>query len=1278
MGRNRRAAVASVLLATCLFFIYQTNSRLSAAPSSITLAQARAWVAKAIEPASSRIPVLRRIAAPVRLAQSSGGSGTVEPWVTTDKDDYKPGDVAQISGGGFVGDETVWLQVVHSDPNATITDPDHHLPWPVGINPDGTFASTWSIDLNDAQGQEFILTATGSPSGRIAETRFTDNASANLDQCQNGADLATSNSGCNTDATDWVNGNLGSSKSVYFEGDSIPYRMRFGDLSLDNSSTTTVDEGEHAVTIKWDTTKSGKHAIDYLTTYNRTVLNANPCLGVSGCNFAVFNTRAIPKDPQVDTSLGGPITQLDGVFTLFGGTILGVDTPYVYPDGAGFVGDKSAQLTIHFHANVANPVLAWGGHIATRQDWGNDGSAVAIPGSPYHMALAGSHNGVGGLDGQGGAQDRSLSAAAVIFPGSITIIKDAEPNGSTSFPFTASPAPLSNFSLVDDGTSANTKVFSNITNFQTYTVQEGTVTGWGLNSITCTLTSPNSPPGSATPNLGTRTVTIDMKEGENYSCTFVNAVQRVTLTVIKHVINDNGGTASASDFTMSVSGGNPSPANSAGAESPGTPVGIDPNAPYNVTESGPSGYTASYSAGCTSATGIPVGGSATCTITNDDNAATLIVIKHVINDNGGTKVAADFTLDSGGANDTPDNFAGAESPGTTVTLDAGSYTVSETGPSGYTASYSADCAGSIANGETKTCTVTNDDQAAQLIVIKHVINDNGGSATAANFTLDSGGANDTPDNFAGAESPGTTVTLDAGSYNVTETGPSGYAASFSADCSGTIANGQTKTCTVTNDDVAAKLIVIKHVINDNGGTATAANFTMSVTGNSPSPASFAGAESPGTDVAISPGSYSVGETGPSGYAASFSAYCSGSIALGQTKTCTVTNDDIAPILRLRKAVVNDNGGTAAVTAWTLTANGTGTNDMSGATPLDSGPGLKADTWTLSESSVYGYSLASLVCVGGTQNVNTITLGVGQQATCTFTNDDQPGRIVITKNAKPQSGVFTFTSTGSTSGPGTAWPSGFTLTGSTSGGGNTRTFLVDAGHYETTESSQIGWLLTGIGGDTTTPLSCVISGSGGSTGVGDLALQKVTIDIKIGDTVTCIFENTGQGVTRTQGFWATHTKLAGPAWFGGTSETYPTHTFPGVSSTPGILNKTLCSPVTKDITTLGRLMGGFWSDISKKSTGVKRQAIDQTRMQLLQQLLAAELNASAFGADPGTGKFDQWEAAYCTGTTTQIKNALQEAASFNTAGDSGTFTPGTSADSKYARSVADIPFWDPLP
>lgn len=83
------------------------------------------------------------------------------------------------------------------------------------------------------------------------------------------------------------------------------------------------------------------------------------------------------------------------------------------------------------------------------------------------------------------------------------------------------------------------------------------------------------------------------------------------------------------------------------------------------------------------------------------------------------------------------------------------------------------------------------------------------------------------------------------------------------------------------------------------------------------------------------------------------------------------------------------------------------------------------------------------------------------------------------------------------------------------------------------------------------------------------------------------------------------------------------------------------------------------------------------MQLLQQLLAAELNASAFGTLPSGGQatIDAWETALCGTNANAIKSAQQAAASFNSKGDSALFTPGMAADSKYARSLADIPFWN---
>jgi hypothetical protein len=106
------------------------------------------------------------------------------------------------------------------------------------------------------------------------------------------------------------------------------------------------------------------------------------------------------------------------------------------------------------------------------------------------------------------------------------------------------------------------------------------------------------------------------------------------------------------------------------------------------------------------------------------------------------------------------------------------------------------------------------------------------------------------------------------------------------------------------------------------------------------------------------------------------------------------------------------------------------------------------------------------------------------------------------------------------------------------------------------------------------------------------------------------------------------------------------------------------------------MGGFWANVAKTSTGAKRSQLDQARMQLLQQLLAAILNNQIFGSVPtGSISIDLARTYYCTGTLKQVKDAMSAMASFNTSGDMGLFTPGASADPKAARALADIAFWD---
>ncbi|MEX0877874.1 MAG: ice-binding family protein, partial [Candidatus Spechtbacterales bacterium] len=89
-------------------------------------------------------------------------------------------------------------------------------------------------------------------------------------------------------------------------------------------------------------------------------------------------------------------------------------------------------------------------------------------------------------------------------------------------------------------------------------------------------------------------------------------------------------------------------------------------------------------------------------------SATLTLVKTVINDDGGTKTVSDFPL-----------FVGTTSvaSGVATTLTPDTYTASETSDPGYTASvWGGDCAadGSItlADGDAKTCTITNDDIAS--------------------------------------------------------------------------------------------------------------------------------------------------------------------------------------------------------------------------------------------------------------------------------------------------------------------------------------------------------------------------------------------------------------------------------------------------------------------------------------------------------------------------------------------------------------------------------------
>jgi hypothetical protein len=375
---------------------------------------------------------------------------------------------------------------------------------------------------------------------------------------------------------------------------------------------------------------------------------------------------------------------------------------------------------------------------------------------------------------------------------------------------------------------------------------------------------------------------ITLLPGDDKTCTITNDDIQPKLTVTKVMVNDNGGNKVIADFPLFVG---------ATGVTSGVQNGFDAAA-YTVSETPQTGYTGTISGDCAAngAITLSVGDVKACTITNDDIAPTLTLVKTVVNDNGGLKVVADFPLF---VNNNP------VTSGVANTLMANTlYTATETAYQGYAASaWGGDCAvgGTITllPGDVKTCTITNDDIAPKLTLVKTVTNNNGGTAVVSDFPL-----------FVGQTpvTSGVATTLSANvQYTASETPKTGYAASvWGGACAAggmiTLLPGDDKTCTITNDDIQPKLIVIKHVINNNGFDYSADDFTLVVTGKNPSPSSFDGNEV-GTTVMINAGEYSVSEILVAGYSTTRSTDCEGTISVGETKTCTITNDDIALITR---------------------------------------------------------------------------------------------------------------------------------------------------------------------------------------------------------------------------------------------------------------------------------------------------------------------------------------------------------------------------------------------
>lgn len=135
------------------------------------------------------------------------------------------------------------------------------------------------------------------------------------------------------------------------------------------------------------------------------------------------------------------------------------------------------------------------------------------------------------------------------------------------------------------------------------------------------------------------------------------------------------------------------------------------------------------------------------------------------------------------------------------------------------------------------------------------------------------------------------ITMVPGSYTVTIPSTSGYSYSYDSNCSGSLVAGETRTCTVVASAGGTSYVNVSvNVQNRYGGTRTPSDFVISVSGTNTSISSLPGSVG-STQISMGPGAFSINLSTASGYAVTRSEGCSGSIVVGETKSCVITVSD---------------------------------------------------------------------------------------------------------------------------------------------------------------------------------------------------------------------------------------------------------------------------------------------------------------------------------------------------------------------------------------------------
>lgn len=843
-----------------------------------------------------------------------------------------------------------------------------------------------------------------------------------LDHWQNGC-TPTKRTTCPDQTEKWIDGNLHNTNSTYVEGDTVPTRFVMENLPA----------GTHKLTFSWLAAKDQKnlkHAHDYIRIYNASytpgvepfAVNPDPCLPLvqgggkvpTGCSGSPTSSLGVPTDPKLIPGNGwnGPVPFPVGeTFKMWNGTMSTV-TGYTYSPDPPFTKTTSNSLAITFTTAGGTVVLALGAHLANDGDWsGGNNGAAGINGAPYHWEYSLVDS--AGNREAGGNRDRSIMVEAAHNVGSISIIKKCIPNDvPASFDFAATnPAGVDGLpATFTIGCSADQGAVIAGAGGQVFTVTETQHNGWDLSGISCASTSggsstfkylgytgTNSPAPDAF-QFGDNRVEITFAAGDSVACTFTN--RQAQMPVNKFIA---GRTPDCTGVT----------ANQLGFLPPSGPctdsvVGTLPIFQLNLYPANPVGQPCGFLTNLCSdfvpfgipAFSVPL---ATIYIPPEADPQGPINIPFTICE---VTIPSGWFLDANGVTltDTPNT-----SPTTTA----------------YTPDGSTDrnrCFNIlIPTGTTEFRIDVNDIPRGTITVIKNTVGGDG----KFDFTgtggggLDSGFSLTTSSNTNPAHTAQTSFTVDARvncgglgqvvCYGLSEdgvpladwvttvsctggTGGTGAPANFG------VAPGETVTCTFTNKK-KPRLIVIKHVVNGDIGTNVAGDFSISVSSAaSHSPASFAGVESPGTTVTFTAtGSYSVSETGPSGYTEVDSADCTGSVTWGDVKTCTITNYKNPELKVVKKLFPSNDPGRFDLINNNITYNngGAGYTDggNTGFQPVSFGSAIVVGEAGHGSTLLSNY-VKDISCDAGTVTGSAPTWSLdlsdkskltGKQVTCTITN-----------------------------------------------------------------------------------------------------------------------------------------------------------------------------------------------------------------------------------------------------------------------------------------------------